>query len=326
MSIHLSASEKSYLWVNYMVDSMAICVIKYFIEKCEEQEIEEILKYALDLSQLHTNKCAEFFTNEKIPIPIGFTEEDVNASAPRLFSDEFVLFYLHQVANLGLSYYSKALSMVAREDVHDFYKECITSSTELNSRTKELLLKKGLYIRPPYIPDQDQPEMIEEIGYLKGFLGEKRPLTSLEITNIFFNIQTVEVVKTLLIGFAQVVQSKDVRDFLTRGKELSTKTIKQLRTLLEDEELSSASPWYTYVSDTTTPPFSDKLILFHGAILNGGGIDQYGFSLATIMRRDIGARYAQLITEMMTFADDGMNLLIKNNWMEQPPMAAERKK
>ncbi|WP_338379249.1 DUF3231 family protein, partial [Enterococcus faecium] len=138
--------------------------------------------------------------------------------------------------------------------------------------------------------------------------------------------QTVEVVKTLLIGFAQVAQSKDVRDFLTRGKELSIKTIKQLRTLLEDEELSSASPWYTYVSDTTTPPFSDKLIMFHGAILNGGGIDQYGFSLATIMRRDIGARYAQLITEMMTFADDGMNLLIKNNWMEQPPMADGRKK
>jgi hypothetical protein len=97
-----------------------------------------------------------------------------------------------------------------------------------------------------------------------------------------------------------------------------------LRTLLEEEQLSSSIPWYTFVSDSTTSPFSDKLIMFHGAVLNGGGIEQYGYSLATIMRRDVGARYSQLLAEMMTYADDGMNLMIKNHWMEQPPMAARR--
>jgi hypothetical protein len=214
--------------------------------------------------------------------------------------------------------------MVAREDVREFYKECISSSTELNTRTKELLLKKGLYVRPPFIPDSSKAEMIHHIGYLKGFLGEKRPLISSEIANLFFNIQTLEVVKTLLIGFSQVAKSKDVRDFLIRGQGICTSSLNHLRTLLEEEQLSSSIPWYTFVSDSTTSPFSDKLIMFHGAVLNGGGIEQYGYSLATIMRRDVGARYSQLLAEMMTYADDGMNLMIKNHWMEQPPMAARR--
>ncbi|GAA0342358.1 hypothetical protein GCM10008967_35950 [Bacillus carboniphilus] len=323
---HLSASEKAYLWTNYVVDSMAICCIQYFIETSEDEDIKKVLEYALGLSQIHTKKVAEIFSEEDHPIPIGFTSEDVNLNAPKLFADEFILLYVHQLANLGLTFYSKALGMVAREDVHAFYKECLGSSSELNSRTKELLLNKGLYVRPPYIPDREEPEMIQYIGFLKGFLGEKRPLTSLEIANLFFNVQTVEVVKTLLIGFAQVTETKDVRDFLTRGKELGTKVLQQLRSVLEDADLGSSSPWYTYVSDSKISPFSDKLIMFHGAILNGAGIEQYGFSLATIMRRDIGAKYAQLITEMMTYADDGMNLMIKNGWMEQPPMAVKRTK
>ncbi|MBM7652858.1 DUF3231 family protein [Neobacillus cucumis] len=324
-SVHLTASEKSFIWVNYMVDSMAICCLTYYLEKCEDKKIAELLTYALELSKIHTKFAAETLSKENYPVPIGFNDEDVSLNAPRLFSDEFVLFYLHHLANLGLSYYSKALSMVAREDVHEFYKECISSSSELNSRTKELLLSMGLYVRAPYIPDASHPEMIEKLGYLKGFLGEKRMLTSLEITNLFFNIQTLEIVKTLMIGFSQVVKSKDLRDYLIRGKEISTKTLKELRTLLEKEDLSSASPWYTYISDSTESPFSDKLIMFHGAIMAGAGIEQYGFSLATIMRRDVGMKYSKLITEMLTFADDGMNLMIKNKWMEQPPMAVSRK-
>lgn len=129
-NIRLPATEKGFLWTNYMVDSMAVCCLDYFLAICEDEKIKEILTYALNLSKIHTKICSKIFTKENHPIPIGFTSEDVNLSAPRLFSDEFVLFYLHQLANSGLTYYSKSLAMTVREDVHDFYKECISSSTE----------------------------------------------------------------------------------------------------------------------------------------------------------------------------------------------------
>lgn len=323
-AVKLTANEKAFLWTNYMVDSMAICCITFYIEKCEDSEIKEILTFALDLSKKHTEFVKETFTNEKYPVPIGFTEHDVNLDAPKLFSDEFILLYLHNLANVGLMYYAKALSMTAREDVHDFYVKCISSSTELNTRTKQLLLSKGLYIRPPYIPDENHPEMIEKLGFMKGFLGEQRTLISMEITNLYFNLITLEVVKTLMIGFSQVASKKDVRDFITRGKEICVKTSQVFSAILEKEELPASKPWYTHVTDSTISPFSDKLMMFHGAILNAGGVEQYGFSLAASLRRDLGARYVQLLTEMMTYSDDGMNLMIKHQWMEQPPMNIDR--
>ncbi|MBM6619630.1 DUF3231 family protein [Bacillus suaedaesalsae] len=322
--VKLTANEKAYLWTNYMVDSMAVCCLSYYIEKCEDSEIHDILSFALDLSKKHTQFVKETFTKEKYPVPIGFTEADVNLQAPKLFSDEFVLLYLHNLANEGLMYYSKALSMTAREDVHDFYVKCISSSTELNTRTKMLLLSKGLYIRPPYIPDSNHPEMIEELGFMKGFLGKQRPLISMEIANLYFNLITLEVVKTLMIGFAQVASNKDVKDFITRGKDLCNKTIEQFSSILQKEELPASKPWYTHVTDSTESPFSDKLLMFHGSVLNAGGVEQYGFSLASSIKRDIGARYAQLITEMLTYSDDGMNLMIKHQWLEQPPMNVDR--
>ncbi|KAA0549899.1 DUF3231 family protein [Bacillus sp. BGMRC 2118] len=323
-SAKLTANEKAYLWTNYMVDSMAVCCLSYYIEKCEDSEIRDVLTFALDLSKKHTQFVSELFTSENYPVPIGFTDQDVNLHAPKLFSDDFVLLYLHNLANEGLMFYSKALSMTARNDVHEFYVKCISSSTELNTRTKQLLLSKGLYIRPPYIPDENHPEMIQKLGFMKGFLGEQRPLISMEITNLYFNLITLEVVKTLMIGFAQVAETKDVKDFIDRGKELCMKSSQLLSSILEKEELPAAKPWYTHVTDSTESPFSDKLLMFHGAVLNSGGVEQFGFSLASSLRRDIGARYAQLITEMMTYSDDGMNLMIKHQWMEQPPMNIDR--
>jgi len=42
-------------------------------------------------------------------------------------------------------------------------------------------------------------------------------------------------------------------------------------------------------------------------------------------RRDLGAHYTRLTAEIATYADDGLEIMIKNNWLEQPPLAADRK-
>ncbi|WP_167569004.1 DUF3231 family protein [Brevibacillus migulae] len=320
----LTSSEIAHLWISYMVDDMAQCCLQYFLHKCEDENISSILQYALHLSQRHVQTVTSIFESEAIPIPIGFTDQDKNLDAPRLFSDAFVLLYLHQLANTGLTYYSKALAMATREDVHQFYTACISSSTELNARTKHTLLSKGLYVRSPYVPIPEKAEMTEKLGFLKGFLGEQRSITVMEIACCFSNLQSAEVVKTLMIGFSQVAKAKDVKDFFQRGKQIALKQSELFRGILTDEDLAASIPWDTYISDTTIAPFSDKLMMFHGAMLTGAGIEQFGFSLATSMRRDLGVRYSQLLAEMLTYADDGANLMIKNGWLEQIPLAADR--
>jgi len=58
--------------------------------------------------------------------------------------------------------------------------------------------------------------------------------------------------------------------------------------------------------------------------LNAGGIGYYGKSLATSPRRDLSANYVRLTAEIGHYADDGVDIMIQNGWLEQPPQAVDR--
>lgn len=92
--IPLVSSEIAGLWNSYMADSMAVCVLKFFVNRVEDEETRSILQETLDLSSQHIQGLENFFNLAGLPIPEGFTDKDVNINAPRLFTDEFYLSYL----------------------------------------------------------------------------------------------------------------------------------------------------------------------------------------------------------------------------------------
>jgi len=322
----LTPSEAAHLWNNVMVDSMAVQCIEHFLAKCEDADISEMLSYALRLSRAHVETAGTLLREDGHPAPVGFTNDDVVVDAPRLFSDEFVLLYMHQLSNTGLMAYSKALATVARRDVHRFYEECIASTVELNGRTKTLLLSKGLYVRPPSVPLPNNTEPVESQGFLRGFLGEKRPMMVHELMNAFYNLQTLEMVRTLMIGFAQVSKTEEVAKYFERGKTIASHACDRFVKLFHDEELPAPTPSNMLVTDSVAAPFSEKLMMFHCSILNGAGVEQLGYSMASGMRRDIGALYMALLPRMLTYVDDGASLMIRHGWLEQPPLNADRKR
>lgn len=56
------------------------------------------------------------------------------------------------------------------------------------------MLAKGIYIRPPYIPAPDHIDFVKDQSFLSGGgffgLGDKRLLLTVEIAQLFANIQT----------------------------------------------------------------------------------------------------------------------------------------
>jgi hypothetical protein len=76
---------------------------------------------------------------------------------------------------------------------------------------------------------------------------------------------------------------------------------------------------------STQSPFSDKLKMFHACQLINAAIAYYGTALSVSMRRDLGAHYTASIAKLLILAEDGMNLMINHEWMEQPPQAVNRK-
>jgi hypothetical protein len=85
----LTSPEVASLWTQYIDDSMNICIKKHVLERVEDAEIRSVYEFAIGLSQKHIEKIKELLGQEKYPIPIGFTHEDVYSNAPRLFSDSF---------------------------------------------------------------------------------------------------------------------------------------------------------------------------------------------------------------------------------------------
>jgi len=90
--------------------------------------------------------------------------------------------------------------------------------------------------------------------------------------------------------------------------------------------LSSPQSWVSEITDSTLPPYSDKLMLFHTVIMVSAGVGYLGAALSVSQRRDIAPEYTYLMADIGRYAEDGAQLLIKKGWLEQPPLAEDRRK
>jgi hypothetical protein len=323
--ISLTAPEVSGLWTQYMFDSMSICFFKYALEHLEDEDIVAIYKDSLVLSESHVQKVKEFFRGEGIPIPQGFTNEDVNIHAPRLFQDPFHLYYLYIMTLQGLTGYSLSLSTSIRADLRKYYIACNTETMSLFDKTIDTMLTKGLYSRPAVLPPAENIDFIKHQSFLTGWFGEKRPLTGIEIGDITFNMNKMHMHVALKVGFSQVAESKKVRQYINRGKEISNKHIASFGKIFREEMLNSPMSWQSHVTSSTTSPFSDKWMMYQVQLSSQIAIAFYGTALSVTSRADIAEKYIVMISELVRFAEDGANLMIENGWMEEPPKASDRR-
>ncbi|MCK0473976.1 DUF3231 family protein [Halalkalibacter sp. APA_J-10(15)] len=325
-NIRLSAAELSELWASYMNDSMSACVLKYFSNKVEDGDIRPVIDKALKLSLNHVDVIESIFKKEDYPIPIGFSQEhDVDINAPRLYADGYFLNYIKQMAQISMNNYSMAISLTAREDIYDYFSKCFVESNQLHKMAIDVLLAKGLYIRPPYLPTPETVEFVDSKSFLAGWFGKRRALTGLEISNLYANSQRNALGIVALLGFAQTSKSKQVKQFMMRGKDIASKHVEVFSKLMRENDIPVPMTWDTEVTENTSFVFSDKLMMFQTTALISIGIGYYGLSVSTSPRRDIGVDYTLLMGEVAKYSEDGAKIMIENRWLETPPQAANRR-
>lgn len=323
--IRLTSGEIAQLWAQYLNDSASICILTFFLEKAEDEEIKPLIEYALQLSQSHIVKIDSILTEEKNVIPYGFKmEEDVNLNAPRLYSDSYVLNFINQMAMVGLTTYAGSVSATARKDLRSYYMDCLTEVMELYDRSTELLLSKGLFIRCPNIPNIEKIEFIKKQGFMLDVFGEKRPLVAAEVSNLFSNIQRNALGVATLTGFSQVATSKEVKEYFLQGIGIAKKHTKLFGGKLGESKLPVPMGWDSEVTNSTANTFSDKLMMYFTSGLIGLSIGYYGTATSQSLRGDLISMYNRLSLEIQLYSEDGANIMIKNGWLEQPPMAADR--
>lgn len=320
----LTSSEISIVWNSYQQNSLSICMIKYFLANVDDAEVKSVLEFALFISKKNFDISRELLQEDNQPIPVGFTEEDVSANASRLYSDTFYLYYLKNMAKVGLSVYGVALAASAQSDIRDFLSQAIQTSTELYNKTTDVLLSKGIFIRPPFVSTTDTIDFIDKKNYLGG-LFNNRPINVVEITHIQANNETNTIGNVLLKGFAQVAKNKKVRDYCMRGAEIAKKHVEVFQSMLTEEDIQPSTSWDLEVTNSTSPPFTDKLIMFQTSLLISSSISNYATASAASLRTDIATSYVRLTTENAQYAKDGVEIMIKNEWLEQPPQITDHK-
>jgi spore coat protein CotF len=229
------------------------------------------------------------------------------------------------MAKVGLSVYGVALATTAKSSVRELLSQAIQSSTDLYNKTTDLLLAKGLFVRPPYVSTSNDIDFIDKKNYKAGLLSMYlRPVNVIEITHVYANIETNIVGQTFLVGLTQVAKSQKVREYCFRGKEIAQKHVKVFSTILTDDDLPAPMPSDLEVSESTVTPFSDKLIMFHSTLLIESSISNYATASTASLRSDITSTYVRLTAETAKYANDGVNLMIENSWLEEPPQTVNR--
>ena len=324
-NIMLTAPEIGYLWSSYLAESMSVCMLKYFVAKSKDPDYKPILQQALEVSSQRINSIESIFGGADHPIPEAFGEKDVDINAKELYSDSFQITYTKLMNEYVLQNYCQAYSLAARKDVRDFFSQSIDTSRDIHQRACDVMLSKGVLVKPPSIETPDRTSFVHEKSFYGSIFGSKRPLNALEVSYLFDDISSKQILEALNLGFRQVVKNEKIKDYLIRGNKITDKQTSVLGDILEGEDLPKPETFDYHVTSSKESPFSDRLILFHYTVVLAYTILGYGFALTNSVRKDISATFVRLIAELLNFAEDGVDLMIEHNWLERPPGAANRK-
>lgn len=324
----LTSIEIASVWSSYLFESMVHHIFSYFINNTEDEEIKAYIEYCQVTSKLHIHNYMAFFKKENLPVPRGTTSDDVNIHAPKLFSDKFHIIYIKNMAKFALANFAMSYSDCSRHDIRMLFKEHIERLIEVDRLGIEIKQSKDIYAVPPYVDVQNNVDFINnKKDFFAGFFTSKRPLSVLEIRQLFINLHSNAIGEALMKGFSQAAASKEIYNYLKKGEELSRKYYKMFSDVFADEGLD-IPPSYEKDVFSVAPkesPFSDRLMLNHAVLLNAYGIGNYALGMSQSQRRDLMAMYGKIMLEVGMYADNGAELLIKRHWLEQPPLISNDK-
>ncbi len=324
--IQLTSTELGSLWMIYISTSARLIMFDYFKDKTIDKEAQNILSSYISEGQTIKNEIVNIFNNEGAVIPIGFDERDVIREAPPLYDDLFNIIFLRQMVKISIATSSVYTAMSYKKEVHDVLKSNYDVADNYYVMSTNYLLGKGVLARPPYVTMPKQVEFIEDKNYMSGFniFSEKRSLNTIEVGFINQAIEDNIFGMQLMTGFAQVATESEVKKYFIEGKELAKKIISQYSDVLLQSDIQPPSAWAGKATDSTKPPFSDKLMMYLTSLISSTSIGFTAIGTSFSMRSDLHIKLALIAKDAFDYAKEGSKIMIAHKWMEEPPQMEDR--
>ncbi|WP_309121431.1 DUF3231 family protein [Paenibacillus sp.] len=322
----LASSEIGILWMTYLEKTMSDRMLRYFIRHAQGDEEKELLTRAHADVNGFSDRIRQLFRKEGVVIPVGFGEEDVNERAPALFSGMFSIALVRVFAKITSGLSALHLTMSYREDIRRLIQDMSVSSQRAYGDATELLLAQGLLSRPPIVTPPRENEFVQDLEYMKGqgVLRKARPINLVESAHLYQQLETNVVGFELMTGFAQTALEPEVKRYFESGRELARDTVDMIRAVFMESDMNPSPSSSGRASESTTPAFSDKLMMYCTNILTSFGLGGNALGTSFSLRSDLPIKLTALMTRVYNYAQEGGKLMIKQGWMEEPPQAENR--
>lgn len=323
----ITSSEVGVLWMSYMIKSLLKQMTGFFAQKTMEQKAKDILSNYSTTIDEYINDIKVIFDNEKAVVPEAFTGKDVFNDATSLFDDVFYIMFLRTMMKGLMGFNSVHMSMSFRQDIRDYFEKAWNFAKVTYNTCTNYLTEQGVLARAPYVTMPKEVEYIEEKKYMSGYqiLRRKRALNTLEVAFIYQKIEVNIMAFQLMTGFAQVAKEQEVRDYFSWGKEICKKIVNNLSSLMLDSDIHAPATWAGKATDSTVPPFSDKLMLYLTNFLLSSALGGNALiGMAYSIRSDLPAKLAVIVADAARFTRAGGKLMIVHRWLEEPPQMEDR--
>jgi Protein of unknown function (DUF3231) len=221
--------------------------------------------------------------------------------------------------HITVSYRDDIVMMMMREltmITQKYYHRCTT-----------YLLEKGLMPRSPYVSVEKEVEFVKDTNYLSGLnpFGQKRPLTTVELANIYHAIESNVVGMAMIFGFAQCADKKDVSKYFTKGGELAKGIIKEMTEVILQNNIQVPNTAGGNITDSKLAPFSNKIMMYCVSLFCGFSLGGNSVGTAFSLRNDLPAKLSIFMKDIFEYAHEGAKIMINNGWMEEPPQTLKHK-
>jgi hypothetical protein len=323
-SIPLTSAEIGYLWNTYLLNSKAKYASTCLLETIEDPNIKEIVQSVLELTEKNLNGAETIYNTVDHPLPYAFSENDIRLNSGKLFSDKLILHTLKLYLAVAITQYGFGLSLVARKDVKNMFRQSMQDSLNLLDKIDEVALNKGIFIRTPNIPIPEKVEFAKDNSVVGRFIGHKRPMTALEVASMFNTSISNYIVKANIMGLAQTMKDDKIRDFYDKIIATLKEHTEDLNEKLQNENLLTPSNLNSELFNSTENPFSDRLSLFIAFTLLGDLIATYAVSKVNVVRKELMLALTHLSGEVALLIKDAMDMMIQRGWLEEMPKNVDR--
>lgn len=324
--VQLTSSELGTIWKTYMALSEELLIYDFFKDKTIDVEAKNIISSYITEAVKVKSEIMNIFNSERAAVPTAFNSQDILKTAPSLFDDIFHIMFLRQMMKLDLGFDAVYTAISYEKEVQNVFKHHYDVSYKYYVITTDYLLKKGVFAKPPNVAMPTQAEFIEDKSYMSGLnlFSQKRTLNTIEVGYLYESLEFSVFFMKLFTGFAQVAKDSTVKKYFTEGMELGKTNIDKLTSVLLQSNIQPSYTWAGGTTESTTAPFSDKLMMFVASILTTTPLGYSALGTSYSFRNDLPILLTIIAKDLFSYAKDGAKLMIEHKWLEEPPQMEDR--